>query len=130
MSDVAIILILALVVLTAGILKNIAKRNPAGLISGLFFRTGFGPRTDVMYMTRSELFKSALVFICFGVLSIFIIFLFQHFSIFGNIQAGELVLMFSLSLFATMGISGGIYLCIRGLCRRKNYIPPSYEEQE
>lgn len=84
-----------------------------------------GVRTDVKYMTKSELYYSGLQFLKWSGLLLVILLLFAK-LIESNFNLTTGMLSFMLTIFSLMFFSGGIYMLIRGVFRKKNYIPAEY----
>lgn len=90
----------------------------------------FGPKTDVIYMTRTELFKSALsFFMCGAYLVLMLIFAILLMSpYYQNKNPGSFfyaLLYFILPLLCSVFFLGSFYLFLRGLFRRTDYVTPN-----
>ena len=90
----------------------------------------FGPKTDVRYMTRSQLFKSASSFLICGsylvALLVFTILLMSPF--YKNAEPDPLIfalIYFILPVICAVFFLAAVYLFIRVLLRSKNYLPPN-----
>jgi hypothetical protein len=87
-----------------------------------------GPRTDVKYMSRKDLFKSSLTFIIYAIhltiffyLSVYFIYL-----SYGDKEPPLTVMAIVCFAFPVLGgmcYLGSLYLFIRGLLRSENYVP-------
>ncbi|HKQ57273.1 MAG TPA: hypothetical protein VJY35_05355 [Candidatus Eisenbacteria bacterium] len=88
---------------------------------------GFGPRTDVRYMTRAQLLRSAWHFlraaivmtVCSAAVGYF------AFGVRPNGDVNPLILglLFVLFILSGMGCVGALYLAVRGLARKASYDP-------
>lgn len=127
-SVVILALNLGLVVLV-WLLRASAKKDPARFWVYLLYGLQLGPRSDVKYMTKTELYDSGVRFIVWGLIftsafwAVGIAARFLHSS--PDTSPLMAALWFGLSLLAGMGFLGGFYLVIRGLLRPHSYIPPS-----
>ena len=90
----------------------------------------FGPKTDVIYMTRTELFKSALSFLICGtylvLLLIFTILLTSPF--YKNADPGPFLsalIYFIIPVICTVFFCAAFCLFIRAVFRSKNYLAPN-----
>jgi len=90
----------------------------------------FGPKTDVKYMTRSELFKSASSFLICGVylaaLWFFTILLTS--PIYKNTEPGPIIfalICFIIPIICAVFFCAAFYLFIRAIFRSKNYLAPN-----
>jgi hypothetical protein len=86
------------------------------------FTRKFGPRTDVRYMTRAELFKSATQTLVGGLLLLGGCAGLGWFVAHGSslvVIAGFFVAL----VLSAMGIVGALYLCVRGVLRSPSYDP-------
>jgi hypothetical protein len=95
----------------------LARRLPLHLVRLLF--SDRGPRTDVAFMNRRELFQSGGWFLGLG--SLLLAAAASVMIVSGNAfseSAPLLYLFFVLMFPGFMGLGGGIYLCFRGLIRR------------
>lgn len=101
------------------------KKNPESKLLNLLY-TPFGPRTDIAFMTRKELFQSAWIFLkwgfhcCFlisvGVLCLSVYYGDKEPDMVAVILPGFLLVIPCCMFFAATG-----YLLVRGLFRRKIY---------
>ena len=90
----------------------------------------FGPKTDVIYMTRTELFKSALSFLICGtylvLLLIFTILLTSPF--YKNADPGPFLsalIYFIIPIICAVFFCAAFCLFIRAVFRNKNYLAPN-----
>lgn len=86
-----------------------------------------GPRTDVRYMTKAELYRSGRSFLVGGAaLAIVLMALTGLTSLFANPRSELPFLMsvfFLLVILECALLFGGVYLLFRGLLRRRSYDP-------
>lgn len=86
-----------------------------------------GPRTDVRYMTKAELFRSGRSFLVGGAaLAIVLMALMKLTSLLANPRSEQPFLMgvfFLLVIFECVLLFAGAYLLFRGLFRRRSYDP-------
>ncbi len=88
-----------------------------------------GPRTDVRYMNRAQLFGSARIFVAWGLI-LFI----THaaFLAAARNSLAESVVLASLwgavMLSSLLGLAGGLYLLLRAIARPSSYLPPPAPE--
>ncbi len=110
-----------------------ARRNLEKRWVRILFGRMYGPRTDVKYMTRRDLFQSALSFLFWSIVSlflcIFIIYLAGVVSKGGEFPTVGLVGLFAFVLFSGVGVTGALYLFIRGLLRDKDFVPPQQKSE-
>jgi len=111
------------------LLLRLLHKNLDKLWARILF-TPFGPKTNVRYMTRSKLFKSALTFfICGGYLVLLLVFIILLMSpYYKNRDPGTFffaLLCIILPIFCSIFFAGSFYLFIRALIRSKNYIAPN-----
>jgi hypothetical protein len=90
---------------------------------------GFGPRTDVRYMTRAELFRSAWQFLLAALVMSVTCVAVAYFGSVAN-HSGDPTpliqgLFFLFWVLAGMGFAGSLYLAIRGVIRSPSYDPLS-----
>ncbi|RKX68644.1 hypothetical protein DRP53_10320 [candidate division WOR-3 bacterium] len=82
---------------------------------GVFLFRHRGPRTDVKYMTKHDLYRSGVQFLILAILIL-------PFLIISGLWAASPILMgfqFVFSILFLMFIVGGIYLLLRGLIRKQ-----------
>lgn len=121
-----------IMVLLLNLVTTVALHFPDAPWVKLFFRTKFGPRTDVKYMTRNDLFWSAWMFMVYA--AIFMVIFVGIWLIFAKRSTkGE-----SLSLWTTLTVVllsfvvctiSACCLLVAALFRKKDYVPPNSEEQ-
>jgi hypothetical protein len=111
------------------LLLFLAKLNPGQRWVYWLFGYSIGPRTDVKYLTRRQLWSSswrflAWGFICLSTLTALV--KFPQFTGWGpGAPAFTVVLFLALVLLCGVGFVGGLYLFARFLFRSSNYAPPN-----
>ena len=102
-------------------LKYFAKKNPeADWVKVLY---GFyGVRTDTKYMLKDELYVSGFQFLKYSLLFLALVILIARFQLESNLFMMG-IFFGSVMLFMIL-FGGGLYLLLRGLLRKRNYIPP------
>jgi hypothetical protein len=109
-------------------LRAKAERTPDRFWVYLLYGLQLGPRSDVKYMTKSELYESGTRFIVWGLIA-------SSALLATGIVARALgaspdnsnlllALWFGLTLLAGMCFLGGGYLLLRGSLRSQSYSPP------
>ena len=90
-----------------------------------------GPRTDVAYMNKKELFKSAISFLLWGIHFTVLIVVASYliFGVFYKNSEPHMVLVaivcFVLPIACGIFYFSSAYLLIRGVFRRRDYVPKS-----
>jgi hypothetical protein len=90
----------------------------------------FGPSTDVRYMSKTQLFRSGIQFLLFGI-GLFAA-AFGFLSVFFDFMPPALMMAisFPVTILSGMGVLGGLYLCIRGVFRSASYDPEAVRQAD
>jgi len=116
-------------IVVVALLLFLASRNPRQRWVFWLFGYSVGPRTDIQYLTKSQLWSScwrflAWGFFCLGMLMSLV--KFPQLSGWGPGAPGTTVVLFLvLVLLCGIGFVGGLYLFVRFLFRPSSYVPPS-----
>lgn len=110
------------------VLLFLAKRNPQQRWVFWLFGYCVGPRTDIQYLTRSQLWSSSWRFLAWGLFCLGLLMSvvkFPQLSGWGPGAPGStVVLALVLVLLCGIGFVGGVYLFVRFLFRSSSYVPP------
>jgi hypothetical protein len=132
MSNLRFVIIEIILVGGVFLLSRWARSNPNEPLTIVLFRLGFGPRTDVKYMTRSELFHSAASFLTWALIFAIILLVLVFASFPGGKEPPVIAEVFLFGITIALGMSGlaAAYLGIRGVFRSSKYTPPAREDGE
>lgn len=125
------VLILALniaLIALVWILRSKAKKDPSQFWVYLLYGLQLGPRSDVKYMTKIELYESGVRFVTWGLIFTSVLFAVAIAEKATNNPSDASLLLrglqFGSALLAAMGFVGGSYLLLRGAFRSPSYSPP------
>lgn len=131
MSHLQFLIIEVLLVGGVFLLSRWVRKNPNEPLAIVLFRLTFGPRTDVKYMTRSELFRSSASFLTWALVFaiIVLVVVFAWFS--DGKEPPVISQVFLFAAIIALGMSGlaAAYICIRGIFRSPTYRPPGEEDK-
>ena len=118
-----VVVICALLLAAVAIAARWRSVNAAHPIAAALW-SNRGPRTDVQFMSRSELFRSGRTFLAGGAIlfASYIGFVVNAGPRFGD-SAFSISVSAVFMLTGLVGISGGLYLFVRGFCRSASYMP-------
>src|SRR5438105_13092773 len=107
------------------ILAYFARKNPNAFWVGVLYFRQHGPRTDTKFMGKKVLYESSRIFMLSALCLLTMLFVIsQYIGEREDLQLILLSLQFAISLLFMMSIGAGLYLLIRGLTRKEDYIPP------
>ena len=110
------------------LVRKLAARDPGRPWAMVLVRFWYGPRTDVVNLTKPELLDSGLRSVTWGFIFMSVFFfvgLLGRFLYSGtDWPYGFFVLLFFCSFFAGMGLLGGTYLLVRAGIRPRNWVSP------
>ena len=98
-----------------------SRRHPHDPWVFALWYLALGPRTDVSYMTRRELFESAAGFVTWTLFSVIAL----QLVLLSSPETGSPWVQgvaFALALFLLMGACGALYMLVRALLRRRAYL--------
>jgi drug/metabolite transporter (DMT)-like permease len=125
MVGIALLCLIAILI----VIQIIRDLRPRSTITIQLFKLR-GPRTDIKNMTKEELYKSGFTFFIWSVLLVVLLFIFTLLFN-GQKELNPYVVAFYFTLtivfFTTLGAS--LVLYVRGLFRKKEYVPPAREIQ-
>jgi hypothetical protein len=129
MSDLRFLIIETIMVCGVFLLSRWARKNPDEPLTAVLFRLTFGPRTDVKYMTRSDLFRSAASFLTWALILavVMLLLVMTGFSSGREPPAIYQMLVFGIAIGLAMSGLAAAYLFIRGALRSPTYKPPEKE---
>jgi hypothetical protein len=124
-------ILLALVELLYWIFVYLSRKNPNSNWPKVFI-TPIGPGTDVAYMSRGELFKSAVRFFAWGMHFTILIIIVSHlmFDVIYKDSEPHMVVIavacFMIPIACGICYFSSAYLFIRGILRSENYVSPEF----